>query len=415
MAKRRNQQPRVYPHGPGAWRIYMDIYKKGTTTRKSQRTRVVNGTRTQAIRTLREWETERDAGRLLDRQNQPLGRYLEWFLTQKEMTLSINSFKSLIDHLQRVWKTDLHEIPLAALEMEHIQEVINRMDQVEGVSYGTIKNFRDALRSALNVAVKNEYIIKNPILNCVLPKEVRAKKTVWTMEQLEGFLGYFRDHRSMYTDAFDLVLYTGLRRAEISGLHWSMVNFDDNYIDMDRTRHVMPKLGPDRPGGGWYEKEPKTEMSLRYLEISPKCVALLRRIQAEQAHLRVAYPDRAWPDDPFVICKPDGTVTQPVSLSKNYKKIWLAYNRTLDEKQQLPYITPHGLRRHHASYLAELGYSSQMIAARLGHASTTITERVYIRTRPGAFADRAEKLDDFLPYPDQDDRPGFPDNLIDEM
>jgi|TARA_R110000787_G_scaffold35306_2_gene90778 integrase len=388
----------VFPDGPGKWHVYVDVYYKGTTKRKSQRHRRFQGTKTAAIKYERELILERDAGRLIDRTNQTLGQYLESWFEEYEMTVSINTFKTAKNHLARVWKTALHEIPLSNLETEYIQEVINHMNNVDGLSYGAVANFRDNLRHALNRAVELKYIKDNPILLCKLPKETRKKKIIWTREQLDGYLGYIHANRSMYTDAFELILFTGFRRAEVCGLHWSMVNFDDHFIDMNRTRHSMPSLGPGRPGGGWYEVEPKTESSSRYIEISPKCVALLRKVQAEQAHYQVIAPG-IWPADPFVICRQDGEVTRPDRLSRQFSRLLKAYNGQ-SETAQLPSgkdaTTPHDLRRHHASYLAELGYSTSAITARLGHASTNITERIYIKNRPGAFADYVSKLDEFL-------------------
>ena len=391
----------ISAYGPGKWRIWIDKYKKGTTTRAGRKTEVFTGTKTEARRRERDLEAERDSGRLIDRHNQPLGKYLEWWFQEIEATLEISSFIACKNHLHRVWKTDLHEIPLAALLPEHIQEVLNHMEKVERVSYGTIKNFRDNLRNALNRAIELNRITVNPILVCKLPKERRRKKVIWTRPQLDGFLEYIRDDGYHYSDAFELILFTGLRRAEICGLHWSMVNFEEHYLDMNRTRHSMPKLGPDRPGGGWYEKAPKSEMGLRYLEISPRCVALLRRVQATQAHFQLGAPG-IWPADPFVICRPDGTVTRPDKMGRYFRKLLDRYNAGVDEKDQLPMVTPHDLRRHHASYLAELGYTTSAIAARLGHASTTITDRVYIRNRPGAFSDYVERLDEFLDGPVDD-------------
>ena len=391
----------ISAYGPGKWRIWIDTYKKGTTTRAGRKTEVFTGTKIGARRRERDLEAERDSGRLIDRNNQPLGQYLEWWFQEVEMTMEISSFKSLKGHLHRVWKTDLHEIPLAALMPEHIQDVLNHMEKVERVSYGTIKNFRDNLRNGLNRAVELNRIAVNPILVCKLPKERRRKKIIWTRPQLDGFLEYIRDDGYHYSDAFELILFTGLRRAEICGLHWSMVNFEEHYLDMNRTRHSMPKLGPDRPGGGWYEKAPKSDSGLRYLELSPRCVALLRRIQAQQAHFQLEAPG-IWPADPFVICRPDGTVTRPDAMGRYFGRLLDRYNAGVDEADQLPVVTPHDLRRHHASYLAELGYTTSAIAARLGHASTTITERVYIRHRPGAFADYVEKLDEFLDGPVDD-------------
>ena len=138
----------VFPDGPGKWHVYVDVYFKGTTKRKSQRHRRFQGNKTAAIKYERELILERDAGRLIDRTNQTLGQYLESWFEEYEMTVSINTFKTAKNHLARVWKTALHEIPLSNLETEYIQEVINHMNNVDGLSYGAVANFRDNLRHA---------------------------------------------------------------------------------------------------------------------------------------------------------------------------------------------------------------------------------------------------------------------------
>ena len=82
----------ISAYGPEKWRIWIDKYKKGTTTRSGRKTEVFTGTKTEARRRERDLEAERDSGRLIDRHNQPLGKYLEWWFQEIEATLEISSF-----------------------------------------------------------------------------------------------------------------------------------------------------------------------------------------------------------------------------------------------------------------------------------------------------------------------------------
>lgn len=61
--------------------------------------------------------------------------------------------------------------------------------------------------------------------------------------------------------AFNIFIFTGLRRGEVAGLEWGDIDFENGTINVCRTsNHSSTK--------GIYTKEPKTEGSIRTMAIS---------------------------------------------------------------------------------------------------------------------------------------------------
>jgi hypothetical protein len=78
-----------------------------------------------------------------------------------------------------------------------------------------------------------------------------------------------------------------------------------------------------------------------------------------------------------------------------HSRHWVRANvKRLCRKAGVPEVTAHGARGIHATIAAQMGATSHLVAAALGHGSTTVTERHYIR--PGALEhasrDRLEKI-----------------------
>jgi integrase len=63
----------------------------------------------------------------------------------------------------------------------------------------------------------------------------------------------------------------------------------------------------------------------------------------------------------------------------NLRRSW----RLIRERNGLPFFRLYDLRHAHASLLAEAGVSNKIIAERLGHASTKLTDDTYSHLMPG--------------------------------
>ena len=368
----------------GGWGIQWEVPSVG---KRDRHTKIVHGSKRDAQKLLRDILSSIDKKEYISPDKQTLGEYLNSYLETRRRTKKgeESSQLSLRDHLHHIYKRDIQHVPLQSLTTDHIQAVVDELIDA-GRAARSIKNFRDSLRVALNKAVDDNKIPSNPIKKVeILPKD-DTEIPIWTLAQMDIYLEESaKDTPSPYLDAFGLILWTGLRRGELCGLKWSAVDLEHGALYVVNNRR-------EKKGGGYINKAPKTKSSRRVISLSPGCVDFLRRILNEQEHYRLENPtiDWAWPDDPYVICSPDGSIFGPHVLNKHFT--------TMCQRYQLPHTTPHRLRHTHASLLYAGGANMKELAQRLGHASVATTMDIYTHLfeDPMLGSEKLQQLDKML-------------------
>lgn len=139
-----------------------------------------------------------------------------------------------------------------------------------------------------------------------------------------------------HADIFRLLLMTGARRSEISGLRWSEV-------DLERGRLTLP---PERTKAGG-------KTGTRRITLSGPAVALLRERKGTRDGL--VFPSSRDREKPAAALQ----------------KVW---NRVRTEAD-LPALRIHDLRHSFASMALARGASLPLIGKALGHSSPRVTER----------------------------------------
>jgi integrase len=368
----------------GGWRLQWDEPGMG---KRRRRTKVFRGTKRDAEKLMRDILSSIDKKEYISPDKQTLGEYLNSYLETRLLhkELEAKSQDSLRDHLHHIYKRDIQHVPLQSLTTEHIQIVVNELIKA-GRKAKSIKNFRDSLRVALNAAVDDNKIPSNPIQKVKIPPKDDSEIPIWSLGHMDIYLEKSsKDTPSPYLDAFGLILWTGLRRGELCGLKWSAVDLDNSALYVVNNRQ-------EKRGGGYVDKAPKTKASRRPISLSPGCVDFLRRILNEQEHYRLENPtiDLVWPDDPYVICNPDGSIFGPHVLNRHFTAMCKRY--------KLPHTTPHRLRHTHASLLYAGGANMKELAQRLGHKSVATTMDIYTHLfeDPMLGSEKLQQLDKML-------------------
>ena len=126
---------------------------------------------------------------------------------------------------------------LSSLTTADIQKFYNKVKK-----HGRVKPNRDGsyelsdsvvrgvhmmLHEALDTAVREHLIAKNPTNDTTIPKNNYAEKQVLVDEQLDRFLEEIRKEE-YWCDFFYVEIMTGLRRGVICGLKWSDIDFNAN-------------------------------------------------------------------------------------------------------------------------------------------------------------------------------------------
>jgi len=211
----------------------------------------------------------------------------------------------------------------------------------EKIGPSVIRDIHKLLRCAFNLAVKWEYIAKNPFLNATLPEHKERKRKALTPEQLHKVLE-FTDRPEIYDwylvhCAIQLAFACSMRGGEVCGAQWERFDAESQMLCVDRVidrvdkklMEKLPKMDIMFKFPNLYPgtrtvivlKQPKTEGSIRNV-YTPKTVAnklmILRRMQNK---LKVELGDDGYMDYGLMICQANGRPIMTEQLNKRFKDI----------------------------------------------------------------------------------------------
>jgi len=158
-------------------------------------------------------------------------------------------------------------------------------------------NVRAVLRSALSNAMAEELITRNVATGIKMPRLRTRTIQPWSVEEARRFLESARDERDPFYPAYVLILVLGLRRGEMLGLTWPMVNLD--------TAEVEIRYGLQRIGGRLVHGETKTQASDALLPLPDICSTALRLQEKSQSEAKAA-AGPFWVSSGYVFSTRDG-------------------------------------------------------------------------------------------------------------
>ena len=290
-----------------------------------------------------------------------LGQWLDkWLadymtLTVRESTLS--SYNSITEHHI---KPLLGDEKIGSITTADIQKMYNWLrengrvsehyEKGNALSDTFIRRIHMMLHQALDVAVRERLIPKNPTDGTIIPKVNYAPKQILTEEQLEKFLEVLKQDPLWY-DFFYTELTTGMRRGEICGLKWQ--DFDDKTGRLHIHRSVS-----NRKGGGIRVGETKTESGARTILLPPSTVELLKQ-RKKKSYSEWIFHNPTVPELPL----------NPASAYRHLK--------VLLRKAELPPIRFHDLRHTFATMALEHGMDVKTLSTIIGHVSSATTLDIY--------------------------------------
>ena len=213
-----------------------------------------------------------------------------------------------------------------------------------------VRGIHMMLHEALDTAVKERLIAKNPTNGTTIPKNNYAEKQILGDEQLTRFLEEIKGEEYWY-DFFYLEVMTGLRRGEICGLKWSDIDFGANKLRVQRS--VSSKKG-----GGVNIGETKTNTGTRNIIMPPSVMDALKK--------RKQTAITAWVFPAFL--NPE----QPIHPEAAYRKL-----KVILKHAGLPQIRFHDLRHTFATHAMKGGVDAKTLSGILGHTNASFTLDTY--------------------------------------
>lgn len=177
-------------------------------------------TQREVARRLKEITTSIDTGTYLPSCKLTVGEWLNTWISEytadwKPLTVC-NYSKQIKKHLiPRLGAAKLED-----LDTHTIQLFYNSLTK-SGLAPKTVKNIHGVLHAALEQAISNGYIHKNPTAGCKLPKVVRPEIKPLEPEEIARMLKEAK--KDAYDNLFIVAMFTGMRQGELLGLSWDNV------------------------------------------------------------------------------------------------------------------------------------------------------------------------------------------------
>ena len=248
------------------------------------------------------------------------------------------------------------------------------------LSAKTIQHYHRLLSSIMHSAVKWQIIVSNPCERVDPPKVSRTSVEYLDDEQAIQLLELIQNAPIQYRCAVEVLLFTGMRRGELLGLHWSDIDFENHVISIQRSSLYLA----DR---GIFEDETKNQSSNRVIKVPASAIKSLRSLWVWQAQQRLSYGEN-WNDTGKIFTTVDGLPMHPDTLT--------GWFHDFIAKTDLPKIHLHSLRHTNATLNISNGVSVTTVAAQLGHANASTTTKIYAHAIKSAQAAAAEMMDDLL-------------------
>jgi integrase len=247
------------------------------------------------------------------------------------------------------------------------------------LSRRTVLDVRAVLRSALSNAMAEELITRNVATGIKMPRLRTRTIQPWSVEEARRFLESARNERDPFYPAYVLILVLGLRRGEMLGLTWPMVNLD--------TAEVEIRYGLQRIGGRLVHGETKTQASDALLPLPDICSTALRLQEKSQAEAKAA-AGPFWVNSGYVFSTRDGLPIDPRNFHRAFK--------TRCVKAGVRPLPVHGTRHTCGSLLATLDVHPRVAMQILRHSKIAVTMEIYTHIPSELTRNALHKLGDSL-------------------
>jgi integrase len=258
----------------------------------------------------------------------------------------------------RAWenrvKDEIGNIKVVQLLPSHIKAYYAKLSKA-GYAYSTIKYIHNLLYPALEMAVDDDIIRKNPAKSSISDYGKTAEeKEALTVSQQEKFMEFVKQSNvyNTYSPMFTIMIGTGLRCGELIGLTWKDINIKAKTVNVDHQL-IYKNLGD---GCKFHISTPKTESGIRIIPMTQEVAKAFE----EQRKIN------------FMLAK-DKSIEVDA-----YNKVEVERAKKEHRKAELlPKFSAHVMRHTACTRMAECRMDVKVLQYIMGHAHIDVTMEVY--------------------------------------
>ncbi|MBT2537184.1 site-specific integrase [Arthrobacter sp. ISL-69] len=229
----------------------------------------------------------------------------------------------------------------------------------------TISLQHGLLSAAMETAVRQRVIDRNPCSGVRLPKDVRIGDDGDDIT-LEDFKAIRTRTDRHFHPFLDFLVGAGCRFSEATPLMAK-----DFHLDAAPPLVMITKAHKLAAAGGRYVGEPKTKKSRRRVSLAPSTVAAVRPL-VEAA---------AVSGGPVFQMREGGEFTAQAFYNKSWEKARREAGLGIGSEK---HVTVHSIRHLHAAIMLAAGMDMYKLSTRMGHSSIQVTVDLYAHLLPDA-------------------------------
>jgi integrase len=258
------------------------------------------------------------------------------------------------------------------------------------ISPATIRRMHIIISEALEQALRECKIVRNPAKATKPPKIEKKEARYLSPEELRGFLATIENDR--WYPAIFTALNTGCRLGELVSLKWENVDLERGVI------YIKDAVSWIRHETGWKltHHPPKSQKGVRNIPLPIEAIEVLKQLkmlqakegeQMDELYLGNGLMHDLKQDKWFVFTWEDGRLVDPFYLSKHFSRLVKKYGLSLNF---------HGLRHSYATALLEAGEHPKVVQELLGDSTISVVLDTYSHVLPGLKERAANKLDNLF-------------------
>jgi len=298
----------------------------------------------------------------------------EWLIAYKEHTVSKETYRVYQSNLRRHILPLLGPMPIKNIKAIHCQRVLNDMS---GFSAKMLNRITQLMIAIFEDALDNGLIFSNPARKLKLPKGSKSTRRAITKTERKYILQVAETHPAGVMIL--LMLYCGLRPAEVSALQWRHIDLDEKIISVEQSSKRSGGVGA-----------PKSSAGIRKVPIPDKLAFRLNRIN---------------PKEPFgFVCQNQkGGRLNASSMHRRWKSfvdtmnVAMGCETTPNGKPLPPFrvaddLVPYCFRHTYCTDLRDAGVDITVARVLMGHSSIAITAHVYTHQTDVALKNAVDKI-----------------------
>lgn len=316
-----------------------------------------------------------------------------WIENYKNGIVADNTSKNYFNRYNKNVKSSIGKMKLQDVKQIHCQKIVNRMFDNVKYSYGTMELTAITMHALFKSAVENGYILNNPADNIKIKRrehDADIERRVLTRAEQKVFIQYAK--KSIYYNAFSLVLETGLRVGEIGGLQWQDIDFENKFLSVERT------ILQDAQKGGFYFGSPKSKHSRRKVPLTDEAIKVLN--DQKQLQYKLKRQSDKWHKewDGLVFTTINGNPVGNSTFRTMMMRIVKNINNDREAEalggqyEAFEHCYMHSLRHTFATRCIEKGVQPKTLQKILGHSSIKVTMDLYVHVTDEHLTEELAKM-----------------------